>query len=94
MARNGCGIRFHRAHAAPLTQGWCCEALGLPLYVLCGMWDNVPLWFVNTAMSASHSCLPLAVITHLLRPLQKGIFLPPALFANAHLLLHKLRFAA
>ena len=29
-----------------------------------------------------------------LRPLQKGIFLPPALFANAHLLFHKLRFAA
>ena len=29
-----------------------------------------------------------------LRPLQKGIFLPPALFANAHLLLNKLRFAA
>ena len=28
------------------------------------------------------------------RPLQKGIFLPPALFANAHLLLNKLRFAA
>ena len=25
---------------------------------------------------------------------QKGIFLPPALFANAHLLLNKLRFAA
>ena len=24
----------------------------------------------------------------------KGIFLPPALFANAHLLFHKLRFAA
>ena len=29
-----------------------------------------------------------------MRPLQKGIFLPPALFANAHLLLNKLRFAA
>ena len=29
-----------------------------------------------------------------LRPLQKGFFLPPALFANAHLLLNKLRFAA
>ena len=29
-----------------------------------------------------------------LRPLQKGLFLPPALFANAHLLLNKLRFAA
>ena len=29
-----------------------------------------------------------------LRPLPKGIFLPPALFANAHLLLNKLRFAA
>ena len=29
-----------------------------------------------------------------LRPWQKGIFLPPALFANAHLLFHKLRFAA
>ena len=28
------------------------------------------------------------------RPLQKGLFLPPALFANAHLLLNKLRFAA
>ena len=28
------------------------------------------------------------------RPLSKGIFLPPALFANAHLLLNKLRFAA
>ena len=26
--------------------------------------------------------------------MQKGIFLPPALFANAHLLLNKLRFAA
>ena len=30
----------------------------------------------------------------ILRPLQKGLFLPPALFANAHLLLNKLRFAA
>ena len=30
----------------------------------------------------------------IMRPLQKGIFLPPALFANAHLLLNKLRFAA
>ena len=30
----------------------------------------------------------------MMRPLQKGIFLPPALFANAHLLLNKLRFAA
>ena len=29
-----------------------------------------------------------------MRPLQKGIFLPPALFANTHLLLNKLRFAA
>ena len=29
-----------------------------------------------------------------MRPLQKGIFLPSALFANAHLLLNKLRFAA
>ena len=29
-----------------------------------------------------------------MRVLQKGIFLPPALFANAHLLLNKLRFAA
>ena len=29
-----------------------------------------------------------------MRPLQKGIFLPPALFANAHLLLNKLRFDA
>ena len=29
-----------------------------------------------------------------MRPLQKGLFLPPALFANAHLLLNKLRFAA
>ena len=28
------------------------------------------------------------------RPLQKGFFLPPALFANVHLLLNKLRFAA
>ena len=28
------------------------------------------------------------------RPLQKGFFLSPALFANAHLLLNKLRFAA
>ena len=28
------------------------------------------------------------------RPLQKGIFLPPALLANANLLLNKLRFAA
>ena len=29
-----------------------------------------------------------------MRPLQKGIFLPLALFAKAHLLLNKLRFAA
>ena len=29
-----------------------------------------------------------------MRPLQKGLFLPPALFANTHLLLNKLRFAA
>ena len=34
------------------------------------------------------------IVQYLLRPLQKGIFLPPALFANAHLLLNKLRFAA
>ena len=37
--------------------------------------------------------LVLFGINHI-RPLQKGIFLPPALFANAHLLLNKLRFAA
>ena len=29
-----------------------------------------------------------------MRPLPKGLFLPPALFANTHLLLNKLRFAA
>ena len=34
------------------------------------------------------------VAHHGLRPLQKGIFLHPALFANAHLLLNKLRFTA
>ena len=29
-----------------------------------------------------------------MRPLQKGLFLPLALLANAHLYLNKLRFAA
>ena len=41
-----------------------CEALALPL-TLSAMWNNVPLWVVNTLVFTTHSRLQTSGITHI-----------------------------
>ena len=41
-----------------------CEALALPL-TLSEMWNNVPLWVVNTVVFTTHNRLQTYRITHI-----------------------------
>ena len=57
-------VKLTTAHHA-LGQGrGACVALALPL-TLSGMWNNVPLWFVNTVVFTNHNRLQISGIAQI-----------------------------
>ena len=57
-------IRFSTPHHARGQGRIACKALVLPL-TLSGMWNNVRLWVVNTAVFITHSRLQISGIAHI-----------------------------
>ena len=57
-------IRFSTPHLARGQGRVACEALALPL-TLSAMWNNVPLWVVNTVVFTTHNRLQTSGITHI-----------------------------
>ncbi len=55
-------IRFSTPHLARSQGRGACEALVLPL-TLSAMWNNVPLWVVNTVVFTTHNRLQTLGIT-------------------------------
>ena len=57
-------ISFSTPHLARGQGRAACEALALPL-TLSEMWNNVPLWAVNTVVFTAHNRLQTSGITHI-----------------------------
>ena len=57
-------ISFSTPHLARGQGRVACEALALSL-TLSAMWNNVPLWVVNTVVFKTHNRLQTSGITHI-----------------------------